>query len=178
MEVGRMQAGKPGAVTRSGGANMRKWMVRVLWGLVAMLVMGQLIRPTKMNPPVAAGGEIQAQMAVDPAVDAIFSRSCNDCHSNNTVWPWYSNVAPVSWLVWWDVKQGRRELNFSEWASYTPKRVAKKLDETCKELTESEMPPVIYTITHTDAKLSVADVETVCRWTKAAGKIGESAGAN
>ncbi len=173
-----MQADKADAVKRYSGANMRKWIVRALWGLVAILVVGQLVRPSKTNPPIVAGNEIQGHMVVDPRVDAVFSRSCNDCHSNKTVWPWYSNVAPVSWLLWWDVRQGRRELNFSDWGTYSPKRVARKLDEICKELMESEMPPVVYTIPHPDAKLSAADVDAVCLWTRSARQIGENAGAN
>ena len=149
---------------------MRKWVIRVLLGVVVVLVVGQFIRPNRINPPIVAENEIQAHLETGPAVDAIFSRSCNDCHSNKTVWPWYTNIAPVSWLVAWDVARGRRELNFSEWGAYSAKRIAKKLEETCKELTEGEMPPGIYTLPHPNAKLSAADVETVCRWTKSVGR--------
>lgn len=149
---------------------MRKWSKRVLLGLVVILVVGQFIRPGRTNPPIVPSHEIQASLAVDPPVDAIFSRACNDCHSHKTVWLWYSKVAPASWLVWWDVKRGRNELNLSEWGTYSPKRVAKKLEETCQEVTDGDMPPWIYTLPHPNAKLSPADAETICRWTKSVGQ--------
>ena len=148
---------------------MQKWVSRGLFWLVVALVLAQAIRPSRVNPAIAGEHEIQSHLAVDPAVDAIFSRSCNDCHSHKTVWPWYTNVAPVSWLVAWDVKRGRRELNFSEWGTYSAKRVAKKLDETCEEVTHGDMPPKIYTLPHSNANLSPADVEAVCRWTQSVG---------
>jgi Haem-binding domain len=92
--------------------------------LVFILVAVQFFQPARTNPPVDPKRELHAHLAVDAAVDAavatVFERSCNDCHSYRSVWPWYSHVAPVSWLVVSDVNRGRKAVNFSEWAGYRP----------------------------------------------------------
>ena len=95
--------------------NKWKWGIGVA---VVILVLVQLIRPAHSNPPITAGETIQARLPIDPVVDSMLIRSCNDCHSNLTVWPWYTNVAPASWLIVSDVRRGRAELNFSEWGIY------------------------------------------------------------
>jgi hypothetical protein len=77
-----------------------------------------------------------------PEVAAILQRSCNDCHSNRTVWRWYSNVAPASWLVSHDVREGRDALNLSEWTRYAPQKQHKLMEEICEQVTEGEMPTV------------------------------------
>jgi hypothetical protein len=81
------------------------------------------------------------------------------------VWPWYSQIAPLSWLLANDVKEGRRELNFSKWSTYDAKRRAKKLTEIAKEVGEGEMPPWYYVLVHSDAKLAGTDRDTVRVWT-------------
>ena len=91
-----------------------------------------------------------------PATRALFKRACFDCHSNETVWPWYANVAPVSWLVQNDVDGGREHLNFSEWDR--PWRHAKDVAE---EVRLGDMPPSIYTPLHPEAKLSDAEVKAL-----------------
>ena len=84
-------------------------------GIAALLLTIQFIRPAKTNPPIVRERTLEAAVAVPPEVEAILARSCNDCHSNGTEWPWYSNVAPVSFFVINHVNEGRRHLNFSEW---------------------------------------------------------------
>src|SRR6516164_493590 len=79
----------------------------------------QVYRPECTNPPADPKQDIHAILAVDPQVDSVMQRSCNDCHSNQTAWPWYSKVAPASWLVVSDVKRGRAAVNFSEWSKYS-----------------------------------------------------------
>jgi hypothetical protein len=93
------------------------------------------------------------------------SRACNDCHSNRTEWPWYSNVAPVSWLVAHDVNDGREELNLSEWGASKEKEPGKLLGKICSEMTEGKMPMASYTLIHPQAKLTREEVQNVCRWT-------------
>lgn len=141
---------------------------RSVLGILALLVVAQLIRPATINPPIDPAREIAARFAVEPAVQSIFDRSCNDCHSNRTVWPWYSHVAPMSWLVASDVNDGRRHLNLSESGSYPVEERAKLLDEICKEVREGDMPPFQYTPMHTGSKLSEADQEKLCSWAIAA----------
>jgi heme-binding protein len=125
----------------------------------------QLFRPVKTNPPIRSSHEINAT-AADPEVARVLFRSCNDCHSNRTTWPWYSSVAPVSWLVVSDVNRGRAALNFSEWGAYRAEAQREHLSEICKEVSEGEMPGFSYTLMHRDAKLSKAEVAAVCRWTQ------------
>jgi mono/diheme cytochrome c family protein len=98
------------------------------------------------NPPVLS----------EPAWDSAATRAtavvtCFDCHSNQTVWPWYSNVAPMSWLVQHDVDEGRQALNFSEWGN------GQEGGESAEAVSEGQMPPFSYTLTHPNAKLSAAD---------------------
>src|SRR4051794_32963098 len=100
-----------------------KLLPKVLIGVGAVVVLAQLARPSMENPPVT--GDIQ----VPAEVHALLKRSAYDCHSNETKWPWYAQVVPVSWLVAHDVNDGRKHLNFSVWESYEPGRKVKKLKE-------------------------------------------------
>jgi glucan phosphorylase len=108
------------------------------WGIgiaVVILVIIQLIRPARSNPPITAEETIHSRLPVDPVVDAALIRSCNDCHSNLTGWPWYTNVAPASWLIVSDVRRGRVELNFSEWGTYTLNKVTHCCPEQLMNMT-------------------------------------------
>jgi hypothetical protein len=87
-----------------------------------------------------------------PATRALAKRACFDCHSNETAWPWYSRVAPVSWLIHWDVNNGRKVLNFSEWES--GRREGENPKKIREELVEGEMPPTQYTLIHPEARLT------------------------
>ena len=152
---------------------MLLWLKRLILAAVIVLVVIQIFRPARTNPPIDPRQEIGANLAVDPAVASIFVRSCNDCHSNRTVWPRYSQLAPASWLVVADVNRGRKALNFSEWGAYGAEAQQKHLSEVCKEVSEGEMPGLPYALMHREAKLSNADVAAVCRWTS--GQAGASA---
>ena len=100
-----------------------------------------------------------------PQVAAILDRSCRDCHSSNTRWPWYSNIAPVSWLVIDDVNHGREDLNFSNWGDYDKSESANKLRDLCREVRAAVMPLKSYTFIHRSGKLSAEDVKVLCDWT-------------
>ena len=97
-------------------------------------------------------------------MQAVLRRACYDCHSHETVWPWYSTVAPISWLVAHDVHEGREELDFSTWDAYAPAKRAKLLRETAKETSEGEMPPWYYVLVHPDARLANEDVVLLRTW--------------
>lgn len=120
----------------------------------------QFVPVERDNPEFNAAGEIQA--TVD--VKTILKSSCYDCHSNETVWPLYSYIAPVSWLVANDVKEGRRELNFSEWNTYEQKKKNKKAEEIKEEILEGKMPMPIYTYIHQDAKLTDLQKSILIDW--------------
>jgi Haem-binding domain len=145
---------------------MLVWLKRLTIALLLVLVAIQIFQPARTNPPIDPKREIHASLAVDPAVANVFQRSCNDCHSHRTEWPWYSRVAPVSWLVVSDVNRGRKSLNFSEWARYRPEEQQKLISEICKEVSEGEIPGLSYTLLHRSAKLSADDVTAICRWTR------------
>ncbi len=118
----------------------------------------QLIPVTQSNPPVVK------EISTPPHIQSILKRACYDCHSHETVWPWYSQVAPASWLLAWDVKEGREELNFSIWNQYTRKKKAKKLKEISEEIGEGEMPPWFYLPLHPEAQLSSQDKQQLREW--------------
>lgn len=140
-----------------------KWVVIVL---VVILVAIQLVRPARTNPPVDQSKTLEANLRVTPEVNAIVARSCNDCHSSKTAWPWYSNVAPISWYLARHVNGGRRQLSFSEWGTYPTKKAVRKLDEICEQVEMGEMPLKPYVPLHPAAKLSDADKQILCNWAK------------
>jgi hypothetical protein len=146
------------------------WVKRVVVALIIIVVVGQVVRLPRTNPPINPAREIGASLSLTPTVAAVFERSCNDCHSNRTVWLWYTGVAPSSWLVFYDVHEGRQRMNFSEWDGHTREQQRKLLDRMCPDVTEGEMPEWQYLIMHRQAKLSPEEVQAVCDWAKAAGK--------
>ncbi|MEN8374044.1 MAG: heme-binding domain-containing protein [Gemmatimonadota bacterium] len=127
-------------------------------GLVVALILAQLIPVNRSNPPI--GAELEAPAAVLE----VLRRSCYDCHSNETTWPWYSRVAPVSWLVARDVSEGREAVNYSVWGSYPAGELAELLEETWEEVAEGEMPPAMYVWLHSEARLTTADREILRSW--------------
>lgn len=141
-----------------------KWSAIIL--LLAFLGI-QAVRPEKTNPASDPKLDIRVHTQVPAEVSAIIDRSCRDCHSNQTTWPWYSQVAPVSWLVVDDVNHGRSHVNFSEWGTLDLKKADHALDEMCEELEKEGMPLASYTWAHAGTRLSDAEVKTVCDWTKA-----------
>lgn len=141
-----------------------KWFFIIL--LVAIAV-AQFVGPKRTNPSSDPAMAIHAQTTVPPEVTSVLDRSCKDCHSNHTRWPWYSTVAPVKWVLVRDVEEGRKHLNFLEWGSYTAKKQEDKLGDICEMVSMGDMPIKAYTFLHRDAKLSPAQVETLCAWTEA-----------
>jgi len=126
--------------------------------LVLVLVGAQAVRVERTNPPV------EGEVTVPPEMKALLRRACYDCHSNATVWPWYGNLAPISWLLAHDVKEGRRELNFSVWAAYPAAKRTKKLRKSAKEVADGDMPPWDYVLMHPAARLSAAEREALRAW--------------
>jgi hypothetical protein len=140
-----------------------RWAV----GLFAVAIVGsQAVRPERTNPPSQPAASLMTKAPADVA--RIFDRSCRDCHSNNTRWPWYTNVAPMSWLVIGHVTHGRDHFNYTEWPSYTSDDQDKLLGSVCSLTKKGRMPLPSYLIIHRDAKLSPADVATLCAWSEKA----------
>jgi hypothetical protein len=134
---------------------------------ICCLVVAQFYRPARTNPATDQSQSIESHLQVTPQTAAILDRSCNDCHSNKTRWPWYSNVAPVSWFVIDHVNEGRDNLNFSEWSRYTRRDTEGLLKQICREVKAGAMPLSSYTPMHPGSKLSADDVRTLCDWASA-----------
>ena len=136
-------------------SNLWKW---IGIGLVVILVIIQFIPVNRDNPEVTS--EIQAPTDVKQ----ILERSCYDCHSNTTRWPWYSYIAPASWLVSYDVHEAREHMNLTRWDTYSPKDRLEYIEEMWEEVEEGEMPLWYYEIPHPKSRLSDADVQIFNRW--------------
>lgn len=134
--------------------------------LFALFLFAQLVRPDMTNPPVDPAERLEASVEVPAEAAAILKRSCNDCHTNETVHPWYSNITPVNWWLKSHFDHGREHLNFSTWAKYTPQQKEKKLEEVCEVLESGEMPLPSYLWGHWDAVLSEEDKTLLCDWVR------------
>lgn len=132
--------------------------------LFAGALLIQLFGPEPTNPATDPARTLSARVHVPADAAAVLQRSCADCHSNDTKWPWYSHVAPVSWFVIDHVNHGRSHFNYSDWAKYDADQVAQLLKNTCELTRKGEMPLPSYLRMHKDAALSPADVDTLCRW--------------
>ncbi len=124
----------------------------------------QLFRVDKTNPPVVASETLSAAVAVPPEVFVILGRSCNDCHSNTTRYPWYANVQPAGWFLRDHIDHGRSHLNFSVFNTYSPQKKAKALDEICEQVEAAAMPLPSYLWIHGEASLQDGDARTLCEW--------------
>jgi hypothetical protein len=149
-------------VLQTGFLIMRPWIKKVIISGGVLLAAIQLVRPARVNPPTDTSRTFRSLNGAQASAIDVIDRSCRDCHTNDTTWPWYSHVAPVSWLLAHDVNEGRAELNFSEWAAYSPDKQRKLLKKSCDEVKEGEMPMSIYTVMHPAAKLSASDIDTMC----------------
>ncbi len=135
--------------------------------IVVILIGIQLIPSAlpKNNPDLSK--DISKTQDVTDDVKIILHKACYDCHSNQTVYPWYSKVAPSSWLVAKDTREGREELNFSDWSDLSKRKKVKYFKEIAELVEEREMPMKIYTVIHRDAALSDEEIKTLTDWTKA-----------
>jgi len=131
--------------------------------ILVVFAAAQLIRPSRANPPTDAGRSIQTQLGTANGMAAILDRACGDCHSNSTVWAWYTQVAPVSWLMAYGVKEGRRAVNFSEWAAYPDERQRQLLAASCRDASGGKMPGSAWIWLHPEARLSAQDIGTICQ---------------
>ena len=133
-------------------------MKKALIILIVILIAIQFIPVDKTNPTVTA------ELDAPTEIISIFKRSCYDCHSNETAWPWYSNIAPVSWLVAGDVKDARAHLNFSEWGNLSRKDRVKMKEEIWEEIEKEKMPLWKYNIMHPEASLTQKNKDLFRDW--------------
>lgn len=144
--------------------------------VVGLIFIGlQFTGPARTNPPFDQSKTLEATTAVPPEVSANFARSCNDCHSNNTNWRWYTYIAPVSWFTVGHVNKGRTELNFSTWGKYGTRMKETRLKAICVQCRGGTMPLASYALVHREVRLSSEEVEMICAWTERARKELEAA---
>jgi len=149
-------------------------MKRITWIIlsiiIALAVIIQLIPVNRPAVKVQNQADLLTNVAIPDSVAQLLKTSCYDCHSNQTTYPWYAHVAPVSWLVTRDVREGREHVNFSTWGDLDKKQKAGKLSDIMDEVSGKDMPLAIYPLMHPDAKLSDADRKAIVDW---ANRYGE-----
>lgn len=143
---------------------MRKIIRYILIILLIALIVIQFIRPQKNAGQEIAQNQMSAKHNVPENVQQILKVSCYDCHSNNTYYPWYFQIQPAAWFLSNHVADGKRHLNFSEFATYSLSKQYKKLDEIGKEIKSGGMPMTSYTLIHRDAALSAEQKQTIENW--------------
>jgi hypothetical protein len=141
------------------------WFRRIIPGVVALLVAAQFVSVDRTNHPIEQARTFYTVENVPQKVQSLLDRSCSDCHSNQTRWPWYSGVAPISWVVVNDVHSARRKLNFSEWGNYSAKKRDHEKEEICNEVMEGDMPESKYAFIHRQSKLTAEERAKICEWT-------------
>lgn len=139
---------------------------KIILIVVAVLVAIQFIRPEPNNGAADTPRDIAHVVRVPANVMQVLKTSCYDCHSNRTTYPWYSRINPVGWWLDHHIKEGKEELNFSEFAAYDKKRQDHKLEETAEEVQEGHMPLPPYLYAHADAELTPAQVQLIIDWVK------------
>jgi hypothetical protein len=151
---------------------MKRILKLIVIAAALVFIAIQFVRIDRTNPPVDPSLTIEAHMNVPADIQMVLARSCNDCHSHKTVYPWYTNVAPVSWWLRDHLDEGRGHLNFSEWGKLDAASREHKLEEICEEVTAKKMPLPSYTWGHSEAVLSDTEIASICSWTKS-GKSDE-----
>lgn len=137
---------------------MKKSWQKIFIIMAILLIIIQFIPVDKSNPAIVS------EMPAPVEVQKILQRSCYDCHSHQTVWPWYSQVAPVSWFIAHDVKEGREHLNFSVWSESDQRKMVKIIGEIQEVIEKEEMPLTPYLWMHQDARLDINDQKLLKSW--------------
>ena len=146
-----------------------KKFIKIFAIIIIIIFIGiQFFRPNRTNPVSDKSRDVSYYLNIPVNVKQILERSCYDCHSNLTRWPWYTNVAPASWLVASDVNDARSQMNFSEWGSYNLTDQIDYLDHINKQVKKGSMPLGKYLLIHSDAKLTDADRDLVSKWASSA----------
>ena len=137
---------------------------KILLIVIIILVVIQFIRPARNISTTPSPHDISTEYTVPDSVKNIMAVACNDCHTNNTRYPWYANIQPVGWWLQNHVNEGKRHLNYSEFTSLEKKKQYKKMDETAHEVKEGDMPLNSYLWIHHDAELTQAEKDMIVNW--------------
>lgn len=150
------------------GKKFGRWLFALVVAVCIIFLAIQVVPVDRSNPV------IEGDLHAPKQVDSILRRACYDCHSNETVWPWYSRIAPVSWALAYDVKKGRAALNFSTWTRLSNEQRAEAVTESWEEVAESKMPTWYYVALHPDAGLSADDKSVLHEWARSAGAAAKA----
>jgi len=132
--------------------------------IVALVTLGAGFAAIQLVPVERTNPEVQWEVDAPPEVADILRRSCYDCHSHETRWPWYSYVAPLSWWISSHVREGRSDLNFSSWPALDLEAQELAFEDIAKQVSRGEMPLASYLILHPGARLTDADRDSLLRW--------------
>jgi hypothetical protein len=140
---------------------------KILLAILAVLIVIQFFRPEKnTSSDVITANDISKVHAIPNNVHDLLVQKCYDCHSNNTAYPWYSNIQPVAWWLAHHVDEGKGELNFSEFATYEAKKANHKLEELGEVVEDESMPLKSYTLMHPETKITAEDKQLISAWLK------------
>lgn len=139
----------------------------ILIGFIALFILIQFFRIDKSTLPVNPKTDFISTLQCSDDVSGVLKKACYDCHSNQAQYPWYTNIAPVSWWIKHHINEGSHHLNFSIWETYTAKRKDHKLEECIEMIEEDEMPMKSYTWMHKEAKLTLDEKQLLINWFKA-----------
>ena len=142
--------------------DMKKFIKILIPSLLVIFCLLQLTNPSRTNP--SAKADFLDALHPPPEVATALTQACYDCHSYQTRWPWYSHVAPVSWLIASDVFDGRSHLNFSDWPTNDLKHMVRHMEEMSDQISSHTMPPSQYTLIHAQARLTDAQRKTMTEW--------------
>lgn len=140
----------------------------MLLSLLILFLGIQFIRPAKNRTAVRSTADLTTVVTVPKPVLNKLRTACFDCHSNDTRYPWYAHVAPVSWWIAGHIKKGKQHLNFSRFADYSKKRQLEKLDKVAEAIQQGWMPLKSYKLLHADAVLKPEEVKEISNWLKVA----------
>ena len=151
----------------------RNWLKTILLILFFLFLVIQFYQPDKNNNSITATNDIHSMVSVPDTVQQLLKVACYDCHSNNTNYPWYTNIQPVGWWLNDHIEEGKAHLNFNEFANIPPRngkttreRQLKKLEEVKETIEKSEMPLASYTLIHKEAKLNPAQKQLIIEWSE------------
>jgi hypothetical protein len=140
---------------------------KVLLALTVFLVAIQIFQPRRTNPPAVPSRSLIAHLRVPEGVYSALIRACVDCRSNQTHWPWYSHVAPLSWVMTDDVNQGPRHMNFEDWEALAdPKLANDRFMGICEEFKQEGMPPFSYRLALEHSRLKPQEIASPCAWSQ------------
>ncbi len=148
----------------------RKTWIIIIAAIILAFIIIQFFQPAKNSAKASTDNEIIFRLQIPINVKKNIVNACYDCHSNNTRYPLYAKIAPISWLLNNDIKEAKVKMNFSEWGQYDKMKQLKLLTDICDELTAGEMPLKAYVFMHSNAKLNPDQVNEICKWTEDAGE--------